>query len=132
MVVKKNWLEVADKYHRCVITTSVCMRGAEIRYGKNLKIYYDEWKSREKPRDNFWEWLNKDQVELVACPRSRLNFETVHYCTVAERRNYALDIVDGVVHRNGIIVSTGMEGWIFVLRDDTLYANPKVTESVPR
>jgi hypothetical protein len=113
--------------------SSVCYLTTHIyRYGKNLKIYYDEWKSLSKPRDNFWKWLNKDNVELAACPRSRLDYDRVHYCTLEERKNYIVDIVGGMVHRSQDIVDTGPEGWIFVLRDDTLYANPKVTDSVPR
>jgi hypothetical protein len=157
MVVKKHWLEVADKKHR---------------YGKNLKLYYEEWKLRGRPLKSFWVWLDcpnyeinghsPNFVDLPTCPRTKLDRETVHYVTEkAERDSYAVVIGDDGIFRSrrpqallpdlgpGATVAalactsiaapstlqpivTGEQGWIFVLREDTLYAGPKVTETAPR
>ena len=101
-------------------------------------------------------------VDLPTCPRTKLESETVHYVTEkAERDSYAVVIGDDGIFRSrrpqallpdlgpGATVAalactsiaapstlqpivTGEHGWIFVLREDTLYAGPKVTETAPR
>lgn len=105
------------------------------RYGAYLRAYYKEWKRRSSPYDDFWRWLDQDGVEVKEIPRVKLEQETVLYCkSSAERQRFALSIVHGViVHRaTGIPVETETDGWIFVLKDNILYAGKKQTESVPR
>ena len=40
--------------------------------------------------------------------------------------------MDGVLRRRGELVTTGDAGWIFVMKDQRLYANPKITDAIPR
>jgi hypothetical protein len=65
----------------------------------------------------------------------QLEYETVYYCTREEdRRHYELFFRDGRVHRriDDEPVTTVPEGWIFVLRDDRIYAHEKKTDKPPR
>lgn len=120
VVDKKSWLEVCDRKHR---------------YGANLRAYYKEWKRIKEPKPGFWEWLDDDSVEVEGVPRKKLESETVLYCnTAAERQKFALSIHDGKIYQEitQTPISTGEEGWIFVLRDGTLYGSQKVTEQIPR
>jgi hypothetical protein len=67
-------------------------------------------------------------LSLPACPRAQLERETVIYCSDEERRLLALSIGDGglLFDVKGEPLDTGADDWIFVLRDDTLYAHRKV------
>lgn len=49
MIDRRAWLEVEDPKHR---------------YAKNLRMYYKEWDKRGQPTASFWEWLEKDPVEV--------------------------------------------------------------------
>lgn len=124
---RKAWLEVSDSKHR---------------YGKNLRIYYRHWCSLGYPTNSFFHWLDsKGEAEgeplpdLPACPRKQLDSDTVLYITDPKiTQGYSLSIVSSLSSRRALIldcdgepVSTGPEGWIFVLRDDILYASRKVT-----
>jgi hypothetical protein len=123
---RKAWLEVSDKYHR---------------YGKNLRLYYRYWERLGFPTNSFFDWLDSKGEAAGAplpnmdeCPRSVLDSDTVLYITnpsVTDR--YAVDIVVGgdgrgrVIDVDGDPVLTGIEGWIFVLRDNIMYAAAKIT-----
>lgn len=125
---RKAWLEVSDKHHR---------------YGKNLRLYYKEWESLGHPFHMFFDWLDsKGEAhdnplpDMPECPRSVLDSDTVLYITDPKvSASYALDILadpaDGSAvvldHDTQLPVSTGKEGWIFVLRDHVLYGSQKVT-----
>jgi hypothetical protein len=123
---RKAWLEVSDKYHR---------------YGKNLRSYYRYWERLDFPTNQFFEWLDskgeaagQPLPNLDECPRSILDSYTVLYITKPEvTESYAIDIVCGedgrgrVIDVDGDPVLTGPDGWIFVLRDNVLYAAEKIT-----
>lgn len=103
-------------------------------YGANLRAYYKEWK-RQQVKPSFWEWLDDESVEVEGVPRTKLERETVLYCdTAAERQKFALSVQDGLIVRDGdqLIVETGDDGWIFVLRDGVLYGGQKETKKIPR
>ncbi|KDO31977.1 hypothetical protein SPRG_03193 [Saprolegnia parasitica CBS 223.65] len=119
IVDKRSWLEVCDRKHR---------------YGANLRAYYKEWKHRDGPKPDFWEWLSDESVEVEGVPRAKLEKETVLYYDKTERQKYALDIRYGLLHasRTQALIDTGEEGWIFVLRDGVLYGSAKVTKQTPR
>jgi hypothetical protein len=124
---RKAWLEVSDKRHR---------------YGKNLRMYYKHWEELGHPFHMFFDWLDsKGEAtgnplpSLSEIPRPVLDSDTVFYITDPEiTASYVLDIVanpaDGsatILDQNGNPVSTGKEGWIFVLRDNVFYGSQKVT-----
>jgi hypothetical protein len=89
----------------------------------------------------FFDWLDsKGEAigyplpSLSEIPRPVLDSDTVLYITDPEiTASYALDIVanpvDGSANilLNGHPVSSGKEGWIFVLRDNVFYGSQKVT-----
>jgi hypothetical protein len=125
---RKAWLEVADPYHR---------------YGKNLRLYYHHWGALGYPTNRFFDWLDGigaarggARPELAACPREQLDTDTVLYITdptVTQRYAVKLecDCSSGiglarVTDMEGRLIQTGVEGWIFVLRDNVLYGAPKV------
>lgn len=123
---RKAWLEVSDKYHR---------------YGKNLRLYYRYWERLGFPTNQFFDWLDsKGEAagnplpNLEECPRSVLDSDTVLYISNPEVTDgYAIDIIpceDGrgrVIDVDGDPVLTGPDGWIFVLRDNVVYAAAKIT-----
>ncbi|CAJ1933222.1 unnamed protein product [Cylindrotheca closterium] len=122
---RKAWLEVSDKYHR---------------YGKNLRSYYRYWERLDFPTNQFFDWLDskgeaagQPLPNLAECPRSVLDSDTVKYITKPEvTESYAIDIVSEggrgrVIDVDGDPVNTGPDGWIFVLRDNVLYAAEKIT-----
>ena len=123
---RKAWLEVSDKYHR---------------YGKNLRLYYRYWERLTFPTNQFFDWLDskgeaagEPLPNLPECPRSQLDSDTVLYITNPEiTQKYALAVVADEIGRaivldvDGDPVKTGPDGWIFVLRDNTMYGAKKVT-----
>jgi len=126
---RKAWLEVSDKYHR---------------YGKNLRLYYKHWNSLGHPFNMFFDWLDskgeaagQPLPNLSECPRSQLDSDTVLYITDPEVQDmYQLNVASRGEERFGYVldasgspVSTGEEGWIFVLRDGKFYGARKVTET---
>jgi hypothetical protein len=122
---RKAWLEVSDKYHR---------------YGKNLRLYYKYWESCGFPTNQFFDWLDskgeaagQPLPNLDECPRSQLDADTVHYIINPDvTQGYSMTITPdeqgrGMVRDvDGDPVLTGPEGWIFVLRDHTLYGGEKI------
>jgi len=115
---RRAWLEVIDPRHR---------------YAKNLRTYFKAWDLLDKPGGDFLEWLETGSLELEHCPRKVLDGDTVHYCTdEGERQSYRLAIDDDGRIRlasepEGVYLTTGSTGWIFVLRDGVLYAHEKRT-----
>ena len=123
---RKAWLEVSDKYHR---------------YGKNLRLYYRHWEKLGFPTNQFFEWLDskgeaagQPLPNVEECPRSVLDADTVLYITNPKvTEGYALNIVpsnDGrgrVIDVDGDPVQTGVDGWIFILRDNVMYGGQKIT-----
>lgn len=122
---RRSDLEVADARHR---------------YAKNLRLYNEYWK-RLSPNTNhinsdFFLWLDSPSfVELPQCPRSVLDSDVVRYCDRTERLQYVFDIdSDGrfLSHESGVALTTNEEGYIFVIKDNSLYAAEKITKSSPR
>jgi len=125
---RKAWLEVSDKYHR---------------YGKNLRFYYRHWeKILGCPFNMFFDWLDskgeaagQPLPEIEECPRAVLDSDTVLYITDPEvTEQYALAFVPDENGRGRVVdpidgspISTGPDGWIFVLRDNHFYGAQKVT-----
>ncbi len=125
---RKAWLEVSDKYHR---------------YGKNLRLYYKHWEKLGHPTNMFFDWLDskgeaagQPLPNLPECPRAVLDSDTVLYITNPEKQErYKFKLVSSeaekgvclIIDENGDPLYTGSQGWIFVLRDQELYAAPKVT-----
>lgn len=124
---RKAWLEVSDSQHR---------------YGKNLRLYYRHWESLGFPTNNFFDWLDSKGLaegeplpSIEACPREILDSDTVLYITDPEiTKRYALEFrseEDGrcrVVDIHDELVSTGPDGWIFVIRDGVFYGAEKVND----
>ena len=112
---KRSWLEVVDPKHR---------------YAKHLRWYYQAWDLLGSPTGHFFTWLDSTSYELDRCPRATLEADRVHYCPPAEAETFALRIVDGVARwvSSGELLTTGPEGFIFVLRRGVVYAAPKRTE----
>lgn len=122
---RKAWLEVSDKYHR---------------YGKNLRLYYKHWENLGYPTNQFFDWLDskgeaagQPLPNLEECPRSQLDADTVHYISNPEvTQGYAMTIRPDEQGRGKVYdvdndpVVTGSDGWIFVLRDHTLYGAEKI------
>jgi hypothetical protein len=122
---RKAWLEVSDKYHR---------------YGKNLRLYYKRWENLGYPTNQFFDWLDskgeaagQPLPNLEECPRSQLDADTVHYISNPEvTQGYAMTIRPDEQGRGKVYdvdndpVITGSDGWIFVLRDHTLYGAEKI------
>ena len=123
---RKAWLEVSDKYHR---------------YGKNLRLYYRYWESLGCPTNMFFDWLDskgeaagQPLPELEECPRATLDSDTVLYIMNPDvSAAYAIKFIPDqngrgrAVDVDGETVTTGPEGWIFVLRDGVFYAAAKIT-----
>uniref|UniRef100_A0A7S2KK35 Uncharacterized protein n=1 Tax=Leptocylindrus danicus TaxID=163516 RepID=A0A7S2KK35_9STRA len=130
---RRVFLEVADELHR---------------YGKHLRIYYDYWESLGKPYGEFFTWLDskgeasgEPLPDLKSCPREVLDHDTVLYIDSFDATSkYALTIskdsrccddiqnIPRFLNAKGEPLRTGRDkGWIFVLRDDVLYAAPKIT-----
>jgi len=123
---RKAWLEVSDKYHR---------------YGKNLRLYYRYWERMGCPTNMFFDWIDsKGEAAgrplpcLEDCPRSTLDSDTVLYITNPEITDgYVVKFVSQPTGRalvtdvDGDPVKTGLDGWIFVLRDNVMYAAQKIT-----
>ncbi|CAB9524618.1 IQ domain-containing protein [Seminavis robusta] len=121
---RKAWLEVSDSKHR---------------YGKNLRLYYRHWESLGYPTNHFFDWLDsngaaagKPLPDLPECPRSVLDSDTVLYIRDPEvTSQYALELERDEtgkcrVSRQRQPVTTGPNGWIFVLRDSVIYGAEKV------
>lgn len=123
---RKAWLEVSDKYHR---------------YGKNLRLYYRYWERQGCPTNMFFDWLDskgeaagQPLPELEECPRSVLDADTVLYIANPDVSNaYAIKFIPDDMGRgkavdvDGDPVTTGPDGWIFVLRDNVMYGAEKIT-----
>lgn len=122
---RKAWLEVSDKYHR---------------YGKNLRLYYRYWERLGFPSNSFFDWLDskgeaagQPLPSLPECPRSTLDCDTVLYITNPDvTEGYILDVLPDekgrglLVDVDGDPVKTGPDGWIFVVRDNSLYGAQKI------
>ncbi|XP_065042407.1 IQ domain-containing protein IQM1 isoform X2 [Musa acuminata AAA Group] len=90
------------------------------RYGHNLHLYYDVWVKSESKQPFFY-WLDVSdgkEVNLVKCPRTKLQQECIKYLGPKERQAYEVVVEDGklLYKQNGKFVDT-TEGskWIFVL-----------------
>ncbi|XP_010257609.1 PREDICTED: IQ domain-containing protein IQM2-like [Nelumbo nucifera] len=115
----QHWLEAIDPRHR---------------YGHNLHLYYINWLHCES-RQPFFYWLDigdgKD-VNLVDCPRSKLQQQCIKYLGPAERQAYEVVVEDGkfIYKQTGKLVDTSQgpkdAKWIFVLSTSkTLYVGQK-------
>ncbi|KAH8163124.1 hypothetical protein CIB48_g5129 [Xylaria polymorpha] len=84
------------------------------RYGSNLRTYHEEWK-QSGTNENFFFWLDYGEgknIDLVACPRERLDRECVRYLNREERQHYLVKIdTNGrlVWAKNGIHIDTTEE-----------------------
>ena len=146
-VLASLWLLDVDRpdTHRSIPTHSpACLPvffSLPDRYGKNLRLYYRYWERLGFPTNMFFDWLDskgeaagQPLPELDECPRSQLDSDTVLYITDEQETNgYAVQfVVDEsgraiVVDVDSELVRTGIEGWIFVLRDNAMYAAQKIT-----
>lgn len=64
------------------------------RYGSNLRMYHEEWKS-SNTTENFFYWLDYGEgknIELDTCPRDRLEREQVRYLSREERQYYLVRV----------------------------------------
>jgi hypothetical protein len=140
---RKAWLEVSDSKHR---------------YGKHLRLYHRHWEETQRHGSGdgrsgiaavgsnaFFDWLDSQgayhgqPLPVIAdCPRTRLDSDTVTYIDdVSESQKYAVRVEAGSEGRGRLVcaatgkpVRTGPSGWMFVLRDNVLYAAPKVSCSL--
>lgn len=111
------------------------------RYGKNLRLYYRHWESLGCPTNMFFDWLDskgeaagQPLPEIEECPRAKLDSDTVLYISNPDvTAGYAIKFVPDengrgqAIDVDGDPICTGEEGWIFVLRDNVMYAAQKVT-----
>jgi len=105
------------------------------RYGKFLRAYHKEWNRIGQPEQDFFIWLDGASVDLQHIPFSALNAEVVRYIEDEDaQQKYLVEFKNGRLHRHGTdeFVTTGESGWIFVLKNNQLYASKKVTNSSPR
>ena len=79
---KRCWLEVEDKRHS---------------YAKNLRRYHYEWVRLERPKGDFFAWLDSHKEPLQTCTREKLESEVVRYCSQDQARKYMLRCVGGLV-----------------------------------
>lgn len=85
------------------------------RYGSNLRVYHEEWKKSDT-HENFFYWLDYGEgrhIELLACPRERLDREQVRYLSREERQYYLVKVdVEGrlVWAKDGVRIDT-TENW---------------------
>lgn len=123
---KNGWLELHDPKHR---------------YSKYLRYYYDEWARMGRPFGCIVRWLENCDVEIEdKCTREQLDNAMVHYCKSEEdRKQYRIEFHrtnDGeiILRRLSTLkaLDTGKEGWIFVLKNEQLYAAPKQIAETPR
>ncbi|XP_050228636.1 IQ domain-containing protein IQM3 [Mercurialis annua] len=104
----QHWIEAIDPRHR---------------YGHSLHLYYEEW-CRTNSGQPFFYWLDigdgKD-LDLEACPKSKLRQQCIKYLGPQEREHYEYSIIEGkIVHKQtGILLDASGESkgakWIFVL-----------------
>ena len=85
---KRCWLEVEDKRHR---------------YAKNLRRYHYEWVRLERPKGDFFAWLDSHKEPLQTCTREKLESEVVRYCSQDQARKYMLRCVGGLVFHLSLI-----------------------------
>lgn len=79
MMALQYFLEMVDQKHR---------------YGSNLGVYHEVWKNADT-HDNFFHWLDYGEgkdLDIVACPRDRLERERVRYLSLEERQYYLVEI----------------------------------------
>merc|ERR1719247_1558372 len=67
------------------------------RYAKNLRRYHYEWVRLERPKGDFFEWLDSHKEPLQTCTREKLESEVVRYCSQDQARKYKLRCVGGLV-----------------------------------
>jgi hypothetical protein len=133
----RSHLEVADRHHR---------------YAKNLRLYFKEYtrlfgcnafvtiSSEGYDRfQSFFQWLDDTSTtkpELSACPRVVLDNDRVLYLRTEQERAPFLVVIDenGLFRRqqSGELVTTSAKGWIFVIRDQRIFACEKRTAAYPR
>eukprot|EP01031_Cornospumella_fuschlensis_P028803 gene28803-34770_t len=129
----RSHLEVYDSQHR---------------YAKNLRLYFKEYMrllgpesvsqmSRKETKSDseifkaFFKWLDGDEnkPELEPCPRLVLDNDRVVYLqNAALRSQYCIEITPQgqFLHASTRIpLSTGPKGYIFVIKDHTIFAAPK-------
>ena len=84
------------------------------RYGSNLRAYHEEWK-RSDTNENFFYWLDYGEgknLDLVTCPRERLDRERVRYLSREERQYYLVNVDQHgrlVWAKNGVRIDTTEE-----------------------
>ncbi|KAF9130551.1 hypothetical protein BGW39_002961 [Mortierella sp. 14UC] len=95
VLLTEHWLEMSDKKHR---------------YGSNLKVYHEYWLEQDTSQ-NFFYWLDKGEgkeVDIEERPRARLEEQRVLYLQEHERSQYAVKVIDGLLHykQSGLPVHT--------------------------
>ncbi|KAL2755805.1 hypothetical protein ACRALDRAFT_2122599 [Sodiomyces alcalophilus JCM 7366] len=86
------------------------------RYGSNLRAYHEEWKKSDT-NENFFYWLDYGEgryIDMVVCPRDRLERERVRYLS-REERQYYLVTVDSEGRlcwaKNGALINTSEDDY---------------------
>eukprot|EP00249_Psilotum_nudum_P021619 c28176_g1_i2 orf=563-1870(-) len=101
----QHWLEAIDARHR---------------YGHNLHYYYSVWQESVTPEPFFY-WLDVGEgrdLDLPACPRSKLQNQQIKYLGPKEREHYEVVVKDGklIYKKSGELLNTLTgEKWIFVM-----------------
>ncbi|KAJ6407598.1 hypothetical protein OIU84_010979 [Salix udensis] len=112
----QHWIEAIDPRHR---------------YGHDLHLYYEEWCKADSGQPFFY-WLDigdGKELDLKACPQSKLREKCIKYLGPQERAYYEYIISEGkIIHKQtGDLLHT-IQGakWIFVMSTSKrLYAGEK-------
>ncbi|XP_027070853.1 IQ domain-containing protein IQM3-like [Coffea arabica] len=115
----QHWIEAIDPRHR---------------YGHSLHLYYEEWCKGDAGQPFFF-WLDLGdgkEVDLTACPRSKLRKQHIKYLGPKEREHYEYLVIEGkILHEQSgkpLDTTEGSPGakWIFVMSTSKrLYAGEK-------
>ncbi|CAA0842945.1 IQ calmodulin-binding motif family protein [Striga hermonthica] len=86
-LIFEHWIEAIDPKHR---------------YGKNLYLYFEEWRKSDSEQPFFY-WLDLGdgkEVDLQDCPKSKLQNQCIKYLGPVERENYEYSVVGGkILHK---------------------------------
>jgi hypothetical protein len=152
----RSHLEVSDKFHRYAKNLRLYFQ--EFARHNNVDTSEVPSSSSSSFKRNlfgmFFNWLDNDPKPLLEnCPRSILDFDIVQYLTTDDDRapyvihidnhGYLYDLEKQNIKSsddsepqqlqdNYRLLTTGSDGWIFVVKYDRLYANYKRTKVFPR
>jgi hypothetical protein len=113
-----NWLEALCPRHRV---------------GKNLEAYYYDWATCDKTVQSFFYWLDYGEgqkFENKRARRSKLETQTIEYCSEAQRERYAVTVRGGLVYYPGSITPIHHDrSMMFAMGTDlSWYMAPKIAK----